>query len=130
MVANVAYDALHTSVMIGIFHRYGLNPWIYVFYIIGFSVGFAWSSLALVGALVDRQHRRAWRISAVAAVCFFAPELFLITTTRHVPTYIYALFGAYLAGSSTLAVLTLARRYRAKRIPAGNTGTDRWGTAA
>jgi MFS family permease len=122
MVANVAYDALHTSVMIGIFHRYGLNPWIYIVYVIGFSVGFAWSSLALVGALVDRQHRRAWLVSAMTAVCFFAPEFFLITTTQHVPAYIYVLFGAYLAGSSTLAVLTLARRYRANRIRAGNSG--------
>lgn len=133
MVANLGYDALHTAVMIGIFNRYGLHPWLYVAYIVVFSLGFAWSSLALVGALVDRRSRAAWALSAVTALCFFAPDLFLITTTRHVPPAFYAVLGVYLTGSTMLAVLTLIRRYRAKRMtqagdvdphsPAGSTSS-------
>ena len=118
MAANVGYDVLHTAVMIGVFHRYGLDPWVYVLYIVGFSVGFAWSSLALIGALVDRRPRRAWLISAMTVVCFFAPELFLVTTTHHVPRYVYVLLGVYVTGSSTLAAVALVRRYRAGRSPA------------
>lgn len=122
MAANVGYDVLHTAVMIGVFHRYGLDPWVYVLYIVGFSVGFAWSSLALIGALVDRRPRRAWPISAVTVVCFFAPELFLLTTTHHVPRYVYVLLGGYVACSSTLAAVALVRRYRARRDPARGRG--------
>ena len=61
-------------------------------------------TFALLGALVDRRPARAWGLSAVVAVCFFAPDLFLVTTTRHVPAYVYAVLGVYLTVSTIVAV--------------------------
>lgn len=130
MLANVGYDVVYTIVMIKVFGQYGANGWAYVCYVAVFSALWAWSTFELVGALVDRRPRRAYRFGTLAFVAFIAPDLYLVVATHGVPWQIWLALALYLGATAVAAVVALRQKVRTHRTarPAGKSaaqGADR-----
>lgn len=104
--------------MVSAFDQYGLNGWVYAGFVLIFSVIYAWSTLELVGALVDGNRSRANWLLLVVMASFLAPDLYVVLVTRDVPTWVFVVLGGYLTISSAVTVKGLIGRYRARRAAA------------
>lgn len=120
VLVNVIYDVVRCLVMVSAFDQYGLNGWAYAAFVLVFSVIYAWSTLELVGALVDGDRSRAHWLLLVVTASFLAPDLYVVAVTREVPTWVYLVLAGYLTISSAVTARGLVGRYRARRAAAND----------
>jgi len=118
VLINIVYDVVRLLIMVSAFDQYGLNGWIYAVFVLVFSVIYAWSTLELVGALVDGHRARANWLLLVVTASFLAPDLYVVAVTRNVPTWVYFALGGYLTVSSAITAKGLITRYRERRAAA------------
>lgn len=116
IIANLGYDVVHTLVVVAVFGRYGLVWWVYGLYVLFFSMIYAWSTLELIGALADRRTRRAAWLAPLTLAAYLAPETYIISVSRKVPTGVWVVLAVYVLVAATLTTVGLVRRYRAKKV--------------
>lgn len=116
ILANVGYDVIYTLVMLHVFSRYGITGWIYVTYILVFSLLFAWSTFELVGALVDNSPRKVVRYAVIAAAAFLAPDIYIVAATHDVPVGVWLILGTYICITATATTITVRKKAAAKRV--------------
>jgi hypothetical protein len=116
IVANLAYSAFRIFLAHTFLVRRGLNIWAYA--AVEYSSTLPWSigSARLTMALARRDLRRAWRWGLLASAGFFAPDTFVISTTHHVPWYIYVAIATWVSIASVLATRRVALAVRARRV--------------
>lgn len=85
--------------------RYGVHPLVYALVEFGSSVPYAIGSAKTIGAIVDRRYRRAAVWGLVAAVCFAAPDVFILSTGRDLPLLAYSIVIGVALVAGTWAVL-------------------------
>lgn len=86
--------------------RYGVDPVVYAMVDLGSSVPYAMASARTVGALVDRRYRLAARWGLVGAMCFIAPDLYIVASGQRMPWTVYAVILMILVVAAGLAVST------------------------
>lgn len=107
---NLLYDAIQAGFITLVFHKHGLNGGAYLVFILIFSVPFSIASFRLSVALIEHNARNMAIYGLLLIVSFYAPDVYVIRHTRHVPISLYILLGTYLLITSTLVVRRLINK--------------------
>ena len=99
---SALYSVLRIVLAKQFIEEYGLNVAGFALVEVVATFPYAIGTAKLVGALADREHRRALRWALIAGAGFLAPDLFILATTRHAPWWVYAIVGAWLVAAATL----------------------------
>ena len=103
-VLVMAWSALRVVVVWRWLDKYGVNPIIYAFVDLGSSVPYSFGSARTIGGLIDRRYARAAVWFLLAAVCFVAPDVYIVSAGHGMPWGVYAVVGAIAAVAATWAV--------------------------
>ena len=126
IVAGVAYGLVRVFVANATVRKYGVNIWAFAVVEIGTSFPYSLGSARLVTSLVDKSYRAATRWGMLAAVCFVAPESFIIITgercsRRHpgrchrMPKRVYEVIGLVILVVGSLAIYGVILKVRQAR---------------
>ena len=87
-----------------VFHKYGLNSRIY--FLIDFltSIPYAYTSAQSLLTFIDKKRTQAllWGVATIAF--FYAPDIYIIYSSKQVPNSTYIGFGIVLFALSTFAI--------------------------
>lgn len=86
--------------------KYGVNPFVYALVDVGSSAPYALGSARTIGALIDRRYARAAVWSVLAAVCFAAPDVYIVAAGHDMPWIVYGIVGMIAAMAAMWAVWT------------------------
>ena len=87
-----------------IFHKYGLNPWVY--FVIDFlsSIPYAYASAHSLLAFIDKRKVQAFWWGMLTVASFYAPDIYIVYISREVPRSTYLGFGVVLAALTIFAI--------------------------
>jgi hypothetical protein len=101
----LGWSIIRSLIIAGVFHKYGLDSRLY--FVIDFlsSLVYAQASAQSLLAYVDRNKVRAiwWALLTIPA--FYAPDIYIIYSSKKVPTSTYIGFGVILAAFSLFAFM-------------------------
>jgi len=101
----LGWSIIRSLIIAGVFHKYGLDSRLY--FVIDFlsSLVYAQASAQSLLAYVDRNKVRAiwWALLTIPA--FYAPDIYIIYSSKKVPTSTYIGFGVILAVFSLFAFM-------------------------
>ena len=101
----LSWSIIRSIIIARVFHKYGLNPTLY--FVIDFlsSIPYAYASAQSILSLIDKRRRRAiwWGVAAIAS--FYAPDIYIMYSSKQVPTSTYIGFGVILAAFSLFAIV-------------------------
>jgi hypothetical protein len=123
VAAGVGYGIARVFLANATVRRYGVNIAAFAVIEIGSSFPYSLGTARLVGAIVDRKMTSAVRWGVVAALCFIAPEAFIVATGHGMPRSVYYVIAAVVSVLGTLAVVGVVRkvrRSRRERVPAAS----------
>ncbi|NQV97189.1 MAG: hypothetical protein HQ486_05295 [Acidimicrobiaceae bacterium] len=90
--------------------NYGVNTTVFAIIEISSSLLYSVSSAKAVIRLIDRQRRRAMAWSLLAVIGFLAPDVYVLTSGRSLPTISYVVIISLAIGIATSGVVALRRR--------------------
>ena len=90
--------------------NYGVNTTVFAIIEISSSLLYSVSSAKAVIRFIDRQHRRAMAWSLLAVIGFLAPDVYVLTSGRSLPTISYVVIISLAIGIATSGVVALRRR--------------------
>ena len=88
--------------------NYGVNTTVFAIIEISSSLLYSVSSAKAVVRLIDRRRAMAW--SLLAVIGFLAPDVYVLTSGRSLPTISYVLIISLAIGIATSGVVALRRR--------------------
>lgn len=101
----LAWSIIRSVIIARVFHKYGLNPILY--FLIDFLSSFiyAHASAQSLLAYIDKNKVRAiwWGLATIPA--FYAPDIYIIYSSKQVPTSTYIGFAVILAAMSAFALI-------------------------
>lgn len=101
----LSWSIIRSAIIARIFHKYGLNPTLY--FVIDFfsSLIYAQASAQSLLAYLDKNKSRAiwWAVATIPS--FYAPDFYIIYSSKKVPTSTYIGFGLILAAFSLFAIV-------------------------
>jgi hypothetical protein len=115
VIGTVAYAGLRVILAKATVERYGVNIWVFGAIDVTSSIPYGVGTARLVIAFLDRNMQAAARWGAVSAVCFIAPDLYVMISGHHMPAYLYAIVIGWVTLMSILAVRTVQNRIRQGR---------------
>lgn len=129
IVVGLAYGLLRVFIANATVRKYGVNIWAFAVVELGTSFPYSLGTARLVTSLIDKSHRAATRWGMLAAVCFIAPETFIVVTgercsRRHpgrchrMPKRVYEVIGLVILVVGSLAVYGVIRKVRQARTRA------------
>ena len=90
--------------------NYGVNTTVFAIIEISSSLLYSVSSAKAVIRFIDRQRRRAIAWSLLALIGFLAPDVYVLTSGRSLPTISYVVIISLAIGIATSCVVALRRR--------------------
>lgn len=96
--------------------KYGVNTAVFAIVEIGSSVPYAIGSARFVTSLIDHRRTAAIWWGILAALCFIAPDLYMLTAGKSMPLITYVIIIGVLVILGTVSVVGFIRRYRQSRI--------------
>jgi hypothetical protein len=126
IVVGVSYGILRVFVANATVKKYGVNIWAFAVVEIGSSFPYSLGTARVVTRLVDKSYRSAAKWGALAAVCFLAPEMFILITGERcsqlgigqcqpMPRRVYEVIGLVIVILGSLAVWSVIRKVRQAR---------------
>ncbi len=126
IIVGFGYSILRVFVANATVKKYGVNIWAFAVVEIGSSFPYSLGTARVVARLVDKSYRSATKWGALAAVCFIAPETFIVITgercsRRHpgrcqrMPERVYQVIGLVILILGSLAVWSVIRKVRQAR---------------
>jgi hypothetical protein len=126
IAVGVGYSILRVFIANATVKKYGVNIWAFAVVEIGSSFPYSLGTARLVARLVDKSYRSATKWGMLAAVCFIAPETFIVITgercsRRHpgrchrMPKRVYEVIGLVILILGSLAVWSVIRKVRQAR---------------
>lgn len=123
ILVGFAYSLFRVFVANVTVRKYGVNIWAFAVVEIGSSFPYSLGTARLVTSLIDHNYRSALRWGTLAAVCFFAPEAFIVARARRcgrrhpgrcprMPREVYGALGILLIVVGSLAVWGVIRKVR------------------
>ena len=114
-VLSAGYSVLYILVFGSLAGPYGLSIWWLAVVELTATVPYTLGVARVVEALVDRRPQLAVRWSLVAGAGYFAPDVFILTATRHLPAWLVAGVLCWATATTTVALHSLRGRIRARR---------------
>ena len=126
IVAGLGYSIFRVFVANATVRKYGVNIWAFAVVEIGSSFPYSLGTARLIAAVVDKSSKAALTWGSLAAVCFIAPETFIVVTgercsTLHpglcerMPRRVYEVIGLVVLLIGGLAVWSVVRKVRQGR---------------
>jgi hypothetical protein len=126
IVIGVGYSIVRVFIANATVKKYGVNIWAFAVVEIGSSFPYSLGTARVVARLVDKSYRSATKWGMLAAVCFIAPETFIVITgercgRRHpgrchrMPNRVYEVIGLVILVLGSLAVWSIIRKVRQAR---------------
>ena len=123
ILGNIGYAVFRILLARQFLARHGLNVWAFAVVEATSSILWAIGSVRLVRALTGRRRGPALGWGAVATVGFFAPDVYVLTTTHRVPWWIYAVIAVWITVATTVATKRIVTAIFAKKRAAGELRT-------
>ena len=100
----LGWSVLRTFIVGEFFHKYGLDRFQYFLVDFLSSIPYAFCSAHSILALYDKRFKAAYLWISLTVIFFYAPDIYIIRQSHHVPASIYSGFAISLAVLSILAV--------------------------
>jgi hypothetical protein len=94
------------------FNEYGINFWAYLTVDLGTSIPYAKYSADLVVTILKKDRIGARRATALTALFFYLPDLYVILFSNKVPASLWSGFAISMAGFSALAIWQILQSIR------------------
>jgi hypothetical protein len=111
----LSWSIIRSAIIARVFHKYGLNPTLY--FVIDFlsSLVYAQASAQSLLAYLDKKKSQAiwWAVATIPS--FYAPDIYIIYSSKKVPTSTYIGFGVILAAFSLFAIYQWADSRKGRR---------------
>jgi hypothetical protein len=88
----LVWDIAKTLVVDKTFSKYGVNPYIYFFIVVGIAVPYAKSTAKMLFAILANHWRNALIFGVVATVLHFVPDVYILLTAKQVPRSLFDSF--------------------------------------
>jgi hypothetical protein len=126
IVVGLGYGILRVFVANATVKKYGVNIWAFAVVEIGSAFPYSLGTARVVASLVDKSYRSAAKWGSLAAVCFIAPEAFVVGTGERcgpsdlgrcqpMPKQVYEVLGLVILIIGSLAVWSVIRKVRQAR---------------
>lgn len=99
----LAWSVGRSLVVAKVFHKYGLNPWVYFSIDFLSSIPYAYASAQSLLTFLDKQRTRSIMWALLTAVMFYLPDIYIVIASKQVPTSTYFGFGIILLALSALS---------------------------
>ena len=101
----LGWSVIRSLIIARVFHKYGLNPTFYFAIDFLSSLIYAQASAQSLLAFIDKKKSQAiwWALLTIPA--FYAPDIYIIYSSKKVPTSTYIGFGVILAAFSLFALM-------------------------
>ena len=119
----MAWSAIRVAAVWRWLDIYGVNPLVYALVDVGSSAPYALGSARTIGALIDRKYGRAAMWSLLAAVCFAAPDVYIVAAGHDMPWGVYGVVGAIALLAAMWAVWTGRRDVSGGRVSTSTSET-------
>jgi len=108
----LGWAIIRTFLVKEVFQKNGVNPYIYLIIDLAASVPYAKYTHKLAISYLDKDWKSFRFALLVSVVTFYAPDIYILASARHVPTSIYFGFFLVLAVFSTAAVISVLKRVK------------------
>ena len=108
----LGWALLRTLLVKGVFEKNGVNPYIYLFIDLTASVPYAKYTHKMAISYLESNWKSFRFALIVSASTFYAPDIYILATARHVPTSIYIGFFVVLAFFSMLAIFSILNKIK------------------
>ena len=126
IIVGFGYSIFRVFVANATVKKYGVNIWAFAVVEIGSSFPYSLGTARLIAALVDRSSKAAIKWGTLAAVCFIAPETFIVITgercsRRHpgrchrMPKRVYEVIGLVVLVIGSVAVWGIVHKVKQAR---------------
>jgi hypothetical protein len=115
IVAGVGYGVFRVVVANATVKKYGVNIWAFAVVELASSFTDALGTARVVGAIVDRKHKAAFRWAMVSLACFAAPDVFILATGRNMPRSVYVVIGTIMTVFGFVAVFGVVQKVKRTR---------------
>jgi hypothetical protein len=126
IAVGVGYSIIRVFIANATVKKYGVNIWAFAVVEIGSAFPYSLGTARLVARLVDKSYRSAAKWGTLAAVCFIAPETFIVITgercsrlhpgrCQRMPSRVYHVIGGVILVLGSLAVWSVVRKVRQAR---------------
>jgi len=88
----LVWDIAKTLVVDKTFAKYGVNPYIYFFIVVGIAVPYAKSTAKMLFAILANHWRNALSFGIVATILHFVPDVYILLTAKQVPRSLFDSF--------------------------------------
>ena len=110
VVLVLLWSLVRISVVAVWLSNYGVNTTVFAIIEITSSILYSVSSAKAVVRFIDRQRRCVMVWSLLALIGFLAPDVYVLTSGRSLPTISYVVIISLAIGIATSGVVTLRRR--------------------
>ena len=100
----LVWDLLKTLLIDKTFAKYGVNPYIYFFIVVGIAVPYALSTAKMLFAIISNHWRNATIFGFIAVVLHFIPDIYILLNAKEVPR---SLFDSFIVAVIILTVLAV-----------------------
>jgi hypothetical protein len=97
------------------FAKYGVNPYIYFFIVVGIAVPYAKSTAKMLFAILANHWRNALSFGVVATILHFVPDVYILLTAKQVPRSLFDSFIVMIVIFTIFAVHGLGSHVRINR---------------
>ena len=108
----LGWAVLRTLLVKGVFEKNGVNPYIYLIIDLTASVPYAKYTHKLAISYLESNWKSFRFALIISVLTFYAPDIYILASARHVPTSIYIGFFLVLAFFSTLAILSILKKIK------------------
>ena len=108
----LGWAIIRTFLVKEVFQKNGVNPYIYLIIDLAASVPYAKYTHKLAISYLDKDWKSFRFALLVSVITFYAPDIYILASARHVPTSIYFGFFLVLAVFSTAAVISVLKRVK------------------
>ena len=111
----LGWSIIRSVIIARVFYKYGLNPTIYFAIDFLSSFVYAHASAQSLLAFVDKRRAAAiwWAVATIPA--FYAPDIYIVHSSKQVPTSTYIGFGIVLLALSLFAIAQWRESRRNKK---------------
>jgi hypothetical protein len=111
----LVWDIAKTLVVDKTFAKYGVNPYIYFFIVVGIAVPYAKSTAKMLFAILANHWRNALSFGIVATILHFVPDVYILLTAKQVPRSLFDSFIVMIVIFTIFAVHGLVSHVRSNR---------------
>ena len=115
IVIVLVWDIGKSLIVDKTFAKYGVNPYIYFFIVIGIAIPYAKSTAKMLFAILANHWRNALLYGAIASVLHFVPDIYILATAKQVPRSLFDSFIIAIVIFTIFAVHGVVTHVRSNR---------------